>query len=347
MVLTRKTPTIQDVALRAQVSSATVSRVLSAPERVSEKTRERVNAAVRDTGYSINQAARSLRMKTARTLLMVAPNIGNPFYSVILDAVIDEAQKRGYGVLVGTNIGLDPGRWLTDYLLSTRADGLLLFHGGLDPEDLHTFAREEGISLPVVASYDEPPAPLVTSVVTDNRAAAARAVRYLMQLGHTKIGHLAGPVRNNRPNERLLGFVEAMTAANLPLNPAWILPGNYDQPGGIAAARAILALTERPTAMFCGNDESAFGFIHGLREGGVECPRDISVIGFDDVGQAEIYHPTLTTMRQPREDLGRVATRRLIDIIEKRETPTDPVHVVLPAELIIRESTRALDSSGR
>lgn len=339
MSLTEKPPTIQDVARHAQVSAATVSRVLTSPERVSEKTRERVHEAVRETGYSVNQAARSLRLKSSRTLLVAAPHIGNPFYSVILDAVIDEAQKRRYGVLVATSIGDDPDRWMADYLLSTRADGLLLFHGGIDPDRLHRFADREGTRLPIVASYDEPPAPLVTSVIVDNRAAAMRAVRYLHDLGHRNIGHVAGSTRNNTPNERKLGFEQAMSALQLAVRPEWLIAGDYTHEAGIIAARQLLTLESRPTAIFAGNDECAFGLIHGLHQGGVECPRDISVIGFDDVGQAAIYRPTLTTMRQPREELGRVATRRLIDIIEGRESPADPVHVVLRAELVVREST--------
>lgn len=342
MAITEKPPTIQDVAREAQVSAATVSRALATPERVSEQTRERVNRAVRDTGYSVNQAARSLRMKAARTVLVAAPQIGNPFYSVILDAVIDEAQKRGYGVLVSTSIGDDPDRWLADYLLSTRADGLLLFHGGLTPERLHQFADRGGTRLPIVASYDEPPAPLVTSVIVDNRAAARRAVHYLHALGHRAIGHVAGPTRNDEPNERRLGFEEAMRELGLDIRPEWVIDGDYVHGSGIRAAEALLRLKHRPTAMFCGNDEMALGLIHGLHQGGVECPRDISVMGFDDAGLSQIYRPTLTTMRQPREELGRVATRRLIDIIEGRESPADPVHVTLRAELVERESTRAL-----
>src|SRR5262245_37232417 len=150
MVLAKKTPTIQDVARHAKVSAATVSRVLSAPERVSERAREAVQAAVRETGYTINQAARSLRLKDPRPMLMAAPNIGNPFYSTILEAVIHEAAARGYSVLVASRIGDDPNRWLSDYLHSNRADGLLLFDGALDTNRLHGLT-DDGARLPLVA----------------------------------------------------------------------------------------------------------------------------------------------------------------------------------------------------
>lgn len=338
MVPTRKTPTIQDVAREASVSAATVSRVLSSPERVSKITRERVLAAVSATGYTINQAARSLRLRNARTILMAAPNIGNPYYSTILDAVIRAASERGYSILVATRIGGDPDRWLADYLHSNRADGLLLFDGSLDTFGINA-RNEEGPNLPLVAAYDEIPDPRVNSVLIDNRAAAARATRHLIGLGHRQIGHLMSPSRNKSFHERRLGFEQAMREAGLLIRPEWMMQGDHTLATGIAAGEHLLALRERPTAMFCGNDEMAIGLIHRLRLAGLDCPRDLSVIGFDDIAVAAYSAPPLTTMRQPREDIGRFATNTLIDIIEGVIPGDDPVHVTLRAELVVREST--------
>lgn len=341
MAVTRKTPTIQDVARQANVSAATVSRVLSSPERVSQSTRERVQAAVSATGYTINQAARSLRLRNARTILMAAPNIGNPYYSTVLDAVIRTASERGYSVLVATRIGDDPNRWLADYLLSNRADGLLLFDGSLGTFGLSGLAGN-GIDVPLVAAYDELPDPQYNSVLVDNRAAGARATRHLIDLGHTRIGHLMSPSRNESNHERRLGFEQAMTEAGLAIRPEWLFQGNHNLDSGIAAAEQMLSLAEKPTAMFCGNDEMAIGLIHRLRLGGIECPRDLSVIGFDDIAVARYSAPPLSTMHQPREEIGRVATSTLIDIIEGTIIEDEPVHVVLRAELVVRESTRRL-----
>lgn len=336
----KKTPTIQDVARQAGVSAATVSRVLSSPERVTETTRERVHIAVRETGYTINQAARSLRLKSARTILMAAPNIGNPYYSTVLDAVLSEASARGYSVLVASRIGDDPNRWLHDYLLSTRADGLLLFDGSLDTNTLHDIGGD-GINLPLVAAYDEIPDPKVNSVITDNRLAAKRAVHYLAGLGHTRIAHVIGLSRNQSTNERFIGFQEAMQELGLPVRQEWLYQGAYNTESGAAAAEQFLAAPELPTAVFCGNDEMATGLIHRMRVAGIECPRDVSVVGFDDVSFAPFYNPPLTTMRQPREEIGRMATRTLIDIIEGA-TDGEPVHVVLTSDLVVRGSTRAI-----
>jgi len=179
-------------------------------------------------------------------------------------------------------------------------------------------------------------------VTTATRLAAKRALKYLLELGHTRIGHVIGPSRNQSTNERFLGFTEAMQEAGLEVRDEWLFPGTYNMESGTAAAEHLLASGELPTAVFSGNDEMAIGLIHRLRLEGIDCPRDISVIGFDDIAVARFFDPPLTTMRQPREDIGRMATRSLIDIIEGVVPEDDPIHVVLTSDLVIRESTRPL-----
>ncbi len=336
----RKIPTIQDVARHAKVSAATVSRVLSNSGRVSESTKARVHVAVQTTGYTINQAARTLRMQRAKTILMALPGIGNPFYSTVLEAAMQVATARGYGLLVTGRLGDDPARWLRDYYVSNRADGLLLFDGTLVTQTLHDIAGDER-QMPLVASYDDVPDPRLNSVVTDNLDAAARAVAHLADFGHRAIGHVN--VRNesdlSQPHQRFSGFIREMRRRQLPIRDEWMVPGDYSMSGGRRAAEQFLSMKERPTAIFTANDEMAIGLIAGLRQQGVECPRDISVIGFDDITVSQNYAPALTTMRQPREELGRVATEMLINILEGTVSAPEPAHVVLASELIVREST--------
>jgi LacI family repressor for deo operon, udp, cdd, tsx, nupC, and nupG len=318
---------------------------MSNPERVSEPTRRRVESAVLETGYTINQAARSLRLQKAKTILTAMPGIGNPFYSTILDAVVTEATSRGYGVLVTGRLGDDPARWLSDYFLSNRADGLLLFDGFLDTRKLHGIAAAEGGMLPLVAAYDELPDPQINSVITDNLQAAERAVQHLYELGHRKIGHIGGPSRNSFPNERLVGFRKAMFEHRLEARQDWIVQGNYTMESGAAAARHFAALPDRPTAIFSANDEMAIGFIAEFRRHGIEVPRDLSVIGFDDIGVSQNYFPALTTMRQPRTAIGRIATETLVNILEGNIRSAEPVRVVLKSELVVRESTARLGAA--
>jgi LacI family repressor for deo operon, udp, cdd, tsx, nupC, and nupG len=298
----------------------------------------RIEEAVASTGYTINQAARSLRLRTAKTILIALPNIGNPFYSAILDAVVNEASSRGYGVLVANRLGDDPTSWLRDYFLSHRADGLLLFDASLDAASLYGLPLNHG-RLPLVVVCDELLDARFNVVTIDNAGASREAVDYLIGLGHRRIGHIRGPVVRHYPNERFNGFRAALNAAGLPVRPEWILPGDHSTRGGVAAARQFLALTDRPTAMFCANDETAIGFISEIRADGLECPRDVSVIGFDDIGVAQHLLPPLTTVRQPREELGRASTAALIDILEGAKQSRGPLHRVLKSELIVRGST--------
>jgi LacI family repressor for deo operon, udp, cdd, tsx, nupC, and nupG len=337
----KKTPTIQDVARHAGVSAATVSRVMSSPERVSEATRLRVTAAVADTGYTMNQAARTLRLQRAKTILAAMPDIGNAFYSSILDAVVTTAASRGYGVLVTSRLGDDPSRWLAEYFLSNRADGLLLFDGLLETRKLHVIAGANA-ALPLVAAYDELPDPQINSVITDNLQAAERAVQHLFDYGHRRIGHVSGPSRNTFPNERLVGFRKAMFERHLPVREDWIVPGDYTMEGGQAAGHYFAGLKDGPTAVFLANDEMAIGMITALRRHGLDCPRDISIVGFDDIDVSQNYAPPLTTMRQPRAEIGRIATETLINILEGKSTSSGPMRVVLRSDLIVRESTARL-----
>ncbi|MEO6012706.1 MAG: LacI family DNA-binding transcriptional regulator [Devosia sp.] len=337
MAKASKPPTIQDVARQAGVSAATVSRVLSSPGRVSQSTRERVSKAVSEIGYTINEAARSLRLRRATTILAAMPGIGNPFYSTILDAIVTVATSRGYGVLVAGHLGDNPAKWLADYYHSNRADGLLLFDGALDTRKLHAFTGENA-SMPIVASYDELPDPQINSIITDNLQAAERAVQHLYDLGHRRIGHISGPSRNTFPHERLVGFRKAMFERQLPIRDEWVYAGDYTIAGGRVAASHFATLAERPTALFAANDEMAIGVIAGLHRAGIECPRDISVIGFDDSTVAASFVPALTTMRQPREEIGRIAAETLINILEGKRS-AEPIRVVLESTLVVREST--------
>ena len=339
MNLVKKTPTIQDVARFADVSTATVSRALSSPERVSEQTRARISEAVRVTGYTPNQSARSLRQKTARTILVALPDIGNPFFSVILDAVEREAAARGYGVLVANRFsGGDSGVRMRDYFMSNRVDGLLLFDGSVDLEQLMLLTGEPTPFPLIVVCEEIPHAPFHT-VKTDNSYAAEQATRHLIELGHRRIGHIRGPDGNVLTGEREAGFRRAMQAAGLEVRPEWMLPGAFDMDSGVVAAQHFMRLEARPTAIFAANDESAIGFISGLRQHGLDCPGDVSVVGFDDLALAAHVWPPLTTMRQPRAALGRIAAGALIDVIEGERHSRVPMHMVLSSELIVRGST--------
>ncbi|WP_108461407.1 LacI family DNA-binding transcriptional regulator [Devosia naphthalenivorans] len=336
--LSEKAPTIQDVARIAKVSTATVSRALSRPERVTEATRERVSEAVRVTGYTLNQSARSLRLQSARTILVALPDIGNPFFSTILDAIEREAARRGYGVLVANRFARGDTDPLRDYFLSNRADGLLLLDGSIDRAQLEALTRAP-TSLPLIVACEAIADAPFHTVRTDNAYAAEQATRHLLRLGHSRIGHIKGPAGNVLTAEREAGFLAALCSAGAEIRAEWVLHGGFSMDDGARAARTMLDLQERPTAIFATNDEAAIGFISEIARSGLICPRDMSVIGFDDLGIAEHFLPPLTTMRQPREALGRLAAEALIDLIEGAPGKRVPRQFVLSSQLIVRGST--------
>lgn len=335
-----KGPTIQDVARIAQVSAATVSRALSKPERVTDATRNRVAEAVRITGYTLNQSARSLRLRTAGAILVALPDIGNPFFSAVLDAIEREAARRGYGVLVANRFARDNTAALRDYFLSNRADGLLLLDGSVDAEHLAAFTRAP-ISLPLIVACESIPGAPFHTVITDNFYAAKQAALYLLKLGHSRIGHIKGPEGNVLSREREAGFLAGLASSRAEMREDWMFSGGFSMDDGARAAKVLMALESRPTAVFAANDEAAIGFISEISRHGLNCPDDLAVMGFDDLEIAAHFQPPLTTMRQPREALGRLAAEALIDLIEGVPGKIVPKQFVLSSELIVRKSTAA------
>jgi LacI family repressor for deo operon, udp, cdd, tsx, nupC, and nupG len=175
-------------------------------------------------------------------------------------------------------------------------------------------------------------------VITDNLYAAKLATNYLLRLGHRRIGHIRGPTGNVLSHEREAGFVAGLAAEQIATRDDWMFAGGFSMDGGVRAARAFLALSERPSAVFAANDEAAIGFISETARHGLKCPEDVAVIGFDDLEIAAHFQPALTTMRQPREALGRLAAEALIDLIEDVPGKSVPKQLVLSSELIVRRS---------
>lgn len=335
----KKAPTIQDVARVASVSAATVSRALSTPDLVSDVMRDKVSAAILSTGYTLNQAARTLRKRASKTILVILPDIGNTFFSTIVNAVEREAAGRGYGMLVSNRIGgRDPARKVHEFILSNRADGLLVCDGSLDLSGLP--AADGGTAnIPVVIACEEHPDFPAPTVVTDNTMAARIGVQHLIDLGHRRIGHISSPRDNVLFSLRRAGYEQAMKAAGRPICEELRFEGSFSLESGAQGAQKLLSLPEPPTAIFCDNDEMAIGLISEAHKMGVACPADLSVCGFDDIAVASRVTPPLTTLRQPNYDVGRIAAEILLDTIEHNPTERWPQHVILKSELIIRGST--------
>lgn len=337
--MARKIATIVDVAKAANVSTATVSRALSKPELLSEDTRNAVFAAVKSTGYRANQAARNLRMKRAGAILVLVPNIGKPFYSTILSGISDGFVGSDYSVLISdTESQPLEDADLAGSFLDGRIDGVLTLDGNL-PAGVLESCHAAGVSHRIVFVCEWSSDDRFHSVQSDNIAGARMAIRHLYDLGHRKIAHVTGPVGNVLTTARRTGVQAEREKIGLPVKDEWIIRGDFSLESGRHAAEQILAMKDRPTAVFCAADTVAFGLIARLQEGGMAVPRDISVIGFDDIEMSGSFIPALTTIRQNRQEIGQLGAKRLLQHMSNPncENGIDLVEV----ELIERASTSA------
>lgn len=328
----RKIATIQDVARSAGVSTATVSRTLSKPSVVAKATREAVLTAVAETGYRVNATASNLRRQRTGSVIILLPNIANPFFSQILAGLSSVLTPAQYGMLIAdTQFGPDPEERLQHYLTSGQADGLILLDGTLSPEALRTPARP-----PVVLACEWMGSAL-PSVRVENQRGAALAVGHLAKLGHRHIGHVTGPRGNVLTETRLEGFRSALSQLGLPMRDDWIIEGDFSMDSGASAGRAWLAMQDRPTALFLSSDEMATGFMGQVQRRGVQVPQDVSVVGFDNIEISQHLSPGLTTIRQPRTQIGVRAAELLLDMIA--EGRIDGPSEVIEVEFITRGSS--------
>lgn len=305
-----KIATIQDVARVAGVSTATVSRTLSKPSVVSPTTRAAVLDAVEQTGYRINTTASNLRRQRTGSVIALVPNLANPFFSQILAGMSSVLTEAGLGLLVAdTQSGTDPDERLRHFLVSGVADGLIVFDGTLSPQVLDMPGRP-----PVLMACEWMDRNL-PSVTVDNQAGARLAVDHLVQEGHSRIGYIAGPEGNVLSVARQQGFTAALQIHDLPLRADWQYEGDYSMDSGMVAARRWMAMSDRPTALFCASDEMAVGFVGAVQRAGLRVPDDVSVIGFDNIEVVQHLTPPLTTIRQPRNQIGVRAAEMLIEMI--------------------------------
>lgn len=333
---------IVDIARNVGVSAATVSRALADTGLVAEPLLSRIREEAQALNYRPNVSARNLRTRRSKAVLMVVRDVGNPFYLDVLKGVEAAAREAGYAVLMG-NTENDPEREIGyfDMLRDGQADGMVLITGKLPAgsdfrEVVPQMANGE---LPVVVALEVIEGADLPHIQIDNRAAAADAVRHLIALGHSRIAHVAGPATEEMSLRREEGYRDAMRAAGLELRDPYVQRGDFLLGSGRSCCERLLDLPEPPTAIFAANDEMAFGVIAAARRRGLVVPADLSVVGFDDLYLSEAFQPPLTTISQPRAQVGRTAMTVLLDILAGRDAPARPI--VLPTRLEVRGSTAA------
>lgn len=329
-----KHATIEDVAKLAGVSIATVSRAIRMPEKVAESTRKKVTAAIARTGYTANAMAQNLRMQRSQMVMVLTQSISDPNFPGILIGLEKVANNRGYGLLIGNTegeIGLEE-KYLR-FLSTGMADGLILMTGHIP---VAGWPQSMSSAIPPLVAVSHPVSHADVSFVgVDNVTASKVAAEYLISLGHKRIVYVSGPAGDAVSELRHQGYCNALADA-FDESAFWKVQGNGTSEGGRAALERLFIKDNLPTAFFCYNDDTAIGVIGALQSRGYHVPRDFSVIGFDDIPFSSNITPALTTIRQPRNQIGEMAMTHLLDFLPTRNIPTE--NALLHGDLIVRES---------
>lgn len=325
--------TLSDVAEAAGVSPTAVSRYLNNRIELPQQTRDRIDAAIAKLNYRPNLMAKRLSTGRTEAISLVTPEISNPFFAELAAAVEAEAQRHGYAVYMSSTQG-DRGREIDaiERLQDQHVDGLIMMTN--QPDD-GTLAAMLNLQSNVVLLDEDIPGVTLPRVFVENEQGGYLATQHLIDAGHRDIAIVGGPQNLMSVRERLAGFERAMLGADLPVRPGWVLLGDYSRDYGRAAAGLLFSAPTRPTAVLACSDYIALGVLEVVRRMGLDVPNDLSLVGFDDMAFAELVAPPLTTVRQPTTEMGQVAFRRLLALINK--TDADPL-TRLPVELIIRNS---------
>lgn len=335
-------PTLEDVARQAGVSTATVSRCLNTPERVSENTRQRVLQSVKALGYAPNFGARALASKRTNTFGAIIPTMENAIFARGLQAFQEELGRHGITLLVASS-SYSPQleEEQVRALVARGADALLLIGHDRTPESYEILSRRH---IPYVVAWAYDPGQQRLSIGFDNRQAMARLTREVLALGHRRLGLITAERGNNdRARQRAEGVMDAMQDARLTPDALGIVETPYSIANGATAFETLMGRQDRPTAILCGNDVLAAGALSAARRMGISVPGEVSITGFDDIDLCDIVSPTLTTVHVPHRQMGRAAAKALIDL----RGGVDPgPSVALDAHIMWRESLGPVPGEG-
>jgi LacI family transcriptional regulator len=329
-------PTMREVAQRAGVSVSTVSRVMSDHPDVSSDTRDKVQTAVDELQYRRSVLARGLILNRTDSLGLLVSDITNPFYPQLAKGIEDRAAAEGWVLIMG-NTERDGQRLdsYVDAMLERAVDGIIF--GSVTAGD-RSVPRLVEAGYPVVLVNRRHPEVETNMVIVDNIKGGRLATQHLLDLGHTSIAHIAGPDWAMNAVDRRRGYEEALAGAGIDQDPELITEGDFGVRGGAEAAKHLLSLDTAPTAMFATNDLMALGALEAIQELGLQCPRDVSVVGFDNVALAESKLIRLTTISHRIYEMGAKAVEVLLQLINEGE-PDSPIQELLEPELLIRNTT--------
>jgi DNA-binding LacI/PurR family transcriptional regulator len=331
---TSNNATIRDVARRAGVSVATISRYLNDTAPLAAETARRVKEAMEELSFTPHPVARNLATKRTNTLGLLLLDIGGNYYTPLLRGIEAASSDAGYDLLIHSTRTQQSGNRLRRALTEHNTDGLLVF---IDALDLPELARLNAIGFPVVMMHQSAPSSLDIPVVTiENQSGAFQVVDHLITVHNRKrIAFLRGPESNEDSDARELGYRQALKKHGINSDPALIARGGFETEGAYLAVKDMLSRNVQFDAIFTGDDDSAIGVLDALKQAGLNVPSDVSIAGFDNSIFSNLLTPPLTTVSAPIEDVGRKAVSQLIHLIRGEEA--EP-RIVLPTEMILRQS---------
>ena len=331
--------TIRDVASKAEVSIATVSRVVNSKRPVNPDIRERVLKAIEELDYRPNYLARGLRQHNSSMVGLITPDNSNPFYAELARAIEDAGFAAGYSVILcNSDLSDEKQQAYIDVLLSHKVDGVIF----IDVRDVvpEIFDRILAEHIPIVLTNADMPVPTVDQVFIDNYQGGYMAGQYLLRLNHRRIGCITLSHPHSYQSKRVVGFRQALTECNIELTEANFTIGNGRYESGYRAMQELIQRHPDLTAVYVYNDLMALGAMNALHTQGKRVPEDLSIIGFDNIFYASAFEPSLTTIAQPITAIGQECVARLLERIQQPEKA--PTHIMLPVELIERSSCRCL-----
>lgn len=332
--------TIGDVAEKAGVSIATVSRVINKTGQVAESTALRVWSAVNELNYSPHAAARGLASRRTNNIGLILREINGEFFGPMLRGIEAGAREHGYDLLIHCTHQSENPPVVGSYSLGEHnADGIIVFVDSLNETEI---VRLHQMQFPIVLLHRSPPEGLnIPHVAFENKSGARKLVDYLIESrGYRRIAFLPGPEGVEDSYWREMGYRESLKAHNIEYDPSLVVTGGFDEYQGQVAVSQLLSRNVGIDAIFAGDDDTAIGVLIGLKDAGLSVPDDIAVVGFDDIRLARYLTPPLTTVRAPIELAGREAVHQLISLIQSGHADT---LTLLPTELVIRRSCGAPD----
>lgn len=331
--------TIEQIAELAHISRSTVSRVLNNHPNVRPAVRERVLNVINEQGYAPRAAARSLASQRTHMISILIPRTAgglfvDPFFGYVIQRIAEAAAPLGYFLMLSI-VSAEREQGFYERVLRSRPfDGVLMLSSDIDDPILPHLIRD---SIPFVHFGSHPFFENMAWVDAEHRQGARLAVSHLVKLGHRRIATITGPLEMHAAIERRDGYKQGLLEARLPIVPEYIATGDWTQPSGYKAMQQLLALPQRPTAVFIASDTMAVGAIRAVTEAGLNVPEDVAIVGFDDLPLVGAYaNPPLSTIRQPIDAMSAHAVKLLVDQIERREPAAH--HVRLPVELVVRGS---------